>query len=77
MESGKWVGRVKSPLAGKVVAANDELEWDTGLVNSDPYGKGWLAKIEIKDMASLNELLRANSAEFAAIIAQDRAKYGK
>lgn len=77
MESGKWVGRIKSPIAGKIIAANDELEWDTSLVNSDPYGKGWLAKIEIKDPASLNELMHANSPEYAAIIAQDRAKYGK
>ena len=77
MESGKWVGRVKSPVAGKVIAANDELEWDTGVVNSDPYGKGWLAKIEISDLSGLNELMRADSPGFAALIAQDRAKYGK
>jgi len=77
MESGKWVGRVKSPVAGKIVAANDELEWETSLVNSDPYGKGWLAKIEVTDLSGLNDLLRANSPEFAARVAEDRAKYNK
>ena len=77
MESGKWVGRVKSPLAGKMVEANGELEWESTLVNSDPYGKGWLAKIEAADLGGLNDLMRANSPEFAAQVAQDRAKYGK
>jgi len=77
MESGKWVGRVKSPVTGKIIAANDELEWETSLVNSDPYGKGWLAKIEVTDLSGLDDLLRANSSEFAARVAADRAKYGK
>ena len=77
MESGKWVGRVKSPVTGKITAANDELEWETSLVNSDPYGKGWLAKIEVTDLSGLNNLLRANSPEFAARVAEDRAKYNK
>jgi glycine cleavage system H protein len=77
MESGKWVGRVKSPVTGKISAANDELEWETALVNSDPYGKGWLAKIEVADLNGLNDLLRASSPEFAARVAEDRAKYNK
>jgi glycine cleavage system H protein len=77
MESGKWVGRVKAPVTGKVIAANDELEWETSLVNSDPYGKGWLAKIEVQDLTGLNDLLRAHSPEFAARVAEDRAKYNK
>lgn len=77
MESGKWVGRVKSPVAGKIIAANDELEWETSLVNSDPYGKGWLAKIEVTDLSGLSDLMRADSPEFAAHVAKDRAKYGK
>ena len=77
MESGKWVGRVKSPLSGKIVEANGEIEWESTVVNQDPYGKGWLAQIEMSDPGELKSLLRADSAEFAAIIAADRAKYGK
>jgi glycine cleavage system H protein len=77
MESGKWVGRVKSPVTGKIIAANEELEWETAVVNSDPYGKGWLAQIEISDMSGLDDLMRATSPEFAALVAADRAKYGK
>jgi glycine cleavage system H protein len=77
MESGKWVGRVKSPLSGKIIEANGEIEWESTLVNQDPYGQGWLAKIEMADAAQLASLLRADSKELAAQIAQDREKYGK
>jgi glycine cleavage system H protein len=77
MESGKWVGRVKSPVSGEIVEANEEVEWESTLVNEDPYGEGWLARIEASDLGELNDLLRANSPEFAAFIAEERAKYDK
>jgi len=77
MESGKWVGRIKSPVGGTIVAANEEIEWECTLVNQEPYGKGWLAKIEATTLDDLKDLLRANSPEFAALIAPERAKYKK
>jgi glycine cleavage system H protein len=77
MESGKWVGRVKSPVSGTVVEANEELEWESDVVNKDPYGKGWLARIKASNPAELSELMRAGSPEFAAHIAAERAKYKK
>jgi glycine cleavage system H protein len=77
MESGKWVGRVKSPVGGAISAANEEIEWESTLVNQDPYGKGWLAKIEATNLGDLDELIRASSPEFAVLIAAERAKYKK
>ncbi len=77
MESGKWVGRVKAPIAGRILEGNSELEWECSLVNTDPYGKGWLCKIEVKDPKDLESLLRANSPEFAEFIAGERKKYNK
>ena len=77
MESGKWVGRIKSPVGGKIVGANEEIEWESALVNEDPYGEGWLAKLEIADPGDLDDLMRADSAEFAAFIAEERVKYEK
>ena len=77
MESGKWVGRVKAPLSGKIVEANEEIEWESTLVNEDPYGEGWLAKIKASDLSELDNLMRADSAEFAALIASEREKYEK
>jgi glycine cleavage system H protein len=77
MESGKWVGRIKSPVSGKIAAANEELEWESTTVNEDPYGEGWLAKIEISDPGELEGLMKADSDEFAALIAAEREKYDK
>jgi glycine cleavage system H protein len=77
MESGKWVGRIKSPVNGTIVEANEEIEWECTLVNQEPYGRGWLAKIQAADLNDLNDLMRADSPEFAAFIAAERAKYKK
>lgn len=77
MESGKWVGRIKSPISGEIAEANEEVEWESSLVNQDPYGEGWLAKIEASDLNELGTLLKANSAEFTQFIAAEREKYGK
>jgi len=46
MESMKWVERLRSPVSGEVVEVNDELETVPTLVNSDPYGRGWLIKVK-------------------------------
>ena len=75
MESGKWVGRVKAPISGKILESNSELEWESDLVNSDPYGTGWLTKIEVSDPGDLDTLMRADSPEFAALIAEEKKKY--
>jgi glycine cleavage system H protein len=77
MESGKWVGRIKSPLAGSIIEANADLEFESAAVNEDPYGRGWLARIRMADPAALSGLMRANSPEFAALIAAERSKYKK
>ena len=45
MESGKWVGRIYSPVSGKVEASNQDLEDTPELINDSPYEKGWICKI--------------------------------
>ena len=77
MESGKWVGRVKSPVSGKVLESNDELEWESDLVNSDPYGAGWLTKLEASDLKELDLLLKSDTDEFSTFIAEEAEKYNK
>jgi glycine cleavage system H protein len=47
IESTKSVGELFAPLTGDVVAVNDAVVDDPSLVNSDPYGEGWLVKIRI------------------------------
>lgn len=45
VESGKWVGPVPSPVEGELVEVNTELSSSPSLLNSDPYGNGWIAKV--------------------------------
>jgi glycine cleavage system H protein len=75
MESGKWVGRIPALVSGKIVAVNEELEFEPTLVNQSPYDQGWLVKNEMSNPAELNNLLRADSPEFRAFIEEEAAKY--
>ena len=59
VESTKSVSDLYSPVAGKVVARNDALDGTPELVNSDPYGEGWIVEIEVADPAVLDDLLDA------------------
>ena len=49
LESGKWVGPVISPVTGEIVAVNEEAVATPKLINEDPYGKGWFARIRPAD----------------------------
>ncbi len=51
MEAGKYVGPLKAPVTGMVVEINAEVMNQPGLLNSDPYGRGWLILIEVEDTA--------------------------
>ncbi len=75
MESGKWVGRIPAMVSGKVLQANDELEWEPTLVNESPYDEGWLVEIEVSDPSELSNLMRADSAEFKAFIKDQLKEY--
>ena len=57
VESVKTVSDLYAPASGKVVAVNTDLETQPELVNSDPYGKGWIAEIEISDSKEIENLL--------------------
>ena len=51
IESTKSVGELYAPLTGDVVAVNDAVVDDPSLVNSDPYGEGWLVKLRVEASA--------------------------
>ena len=46
VESGKWVGPVKTPLSGEIIASNTEVESDATILNKSPYKHGWIVKIK-------------------------------
>ena len=49
VESGKWVGPVTAPISGEIVEVNEALVVSPSLVNSDPYGAGWVARLRPAD----------------------------
>jgi len=67
IEAVKTVSDLYLPVGGKIIEFNQKLDDAPELVNDDPYGDGWIVKIEISDPTQLNELLSA--AEYEVVIA--------
>jgi len=62
IQSRKWIGKLCAPVSGEIVEINEELEDDTGLINQDPYGKGWILVIEATDVENeLTNLMHGDS----------------
>lgn len=59
IEAVKAVSEMYSPLSGKVVEINTALEDDPMIVNRDPYGEGWMIKIEMSNLSEVDQLLNA------------------
>ena len=59
LESTKSVSDVYAPVTGTVVSRNDALDQTPELVNSDPYGEGWLMEIRPSDPSAVEKLLSA------------------
>lgn len=59
IESTKSVSDVYAPVAGTVVAINEALADQPELINTDPYGEGWLCELDVGEQADLSELLSA------------------
>ncbi len=57
VESVKAVSDLFAPVTGEVTAVNDALAADPELVNSDPYGQGWMVKLHVTDPSQLDDLL--------------------
>lgn len=63
VESAKWLGPLRTPVAGTLVAVNEALPADAGLINRSPYKRGWLARLEPADLeADLAELVTGEAA---------------
>ena len=61
VESTKSVSDIYAPLGGVVVAVNEALDADPGLVNSDPYGQGWICELEITPDADTSHLMTGDA----------------
>jgi glycine cleavage system H protein len=60
IESTKATSSVISPVSGKILEVNEELSESPEIINEDPYGKGWVAVVEIENLSELDELMDAS-----------------
>lgn len=63
VEAVKTVSDLFLPVSGKIIEFNESLESEPEKVNTDPYGQGWMVKIEISDKTELNDLLEPEAYE--------------
>lgn len=63
IESTKATSSVISPVSGTVVEVNEELSETPEVINEDPYGKGWIAVVELSNESELDDLLDASDYE--------------
>lgn len=63
IESVKSVNDIYAPVTGRIMEVNDPVVDSPEIINEDPYGEGWLVKIEISDLKELGELMSAKDYE--------------
>ena len=64
IQSRKWIGKLVAPVSGEIVEINEALEDETSLINTDPYGQGWILAIEAGDLDSeLDHLIHGAGVE--------------
>jgi glycine cleavage system H protein len=61
IEAVKAVSELFSPLSGEVVAVNTRLDKEPALVNTDPYGDGWMIRVRVKNEGERKQLLNADA----------------
>jgi glycine cleavage system H protein len=70
VESVKAVSDIYAPVSGKVLEVNDDLPENPEMLNEDPYGDGWIIKIEMSDPEELDDLMTA--AEYEQYVAEEK-----
>ena len=63
IESTKATSSIISPVSGRVIEVNEELSESPEIINEEPYGKGWIAVLEIEDKFELDDLMDASEYE--------------
>lgn len=66
VESTKSVSEIYAPLSGKIVSVNSELDAAPEILNSDPYGAGWIIEVEVSETSQLDSLL--SPTDYQALI---------
>jgi len=63
VESVKAASDIYAPIGGEIIEANPDVESDPSLVNTDPYGKGWIFKVKAKNIEDASSLMDAAAYE--------------
>lgn len=63
IESTKATSSVISPVSGTIISVNDDLSESPEIINEEPYGKGWIAVIEMEDQSEIEDLMDASGYE--------------
>ena len=63
IESTKATSSVISPVGGRIVKVNEELAESPEIINEDPYGKGWIAVVEIENSSEIDDLMDSSEYE--------------
>jgi glycine cleavage system H protein len=63
IEAVKAVSELFAPIAGEVVAINERLDKEPALVNTDPYGAGWMIKVRVSSASDLDGLMKSDAYE--------------
>jgi len=66
VESAKWLGPLRTPVAGTLIAVNEALPQDAGLINRSPYRRGWLVRLEPTDLETDLAMLVTGETAVAA-----------
>lgn len=74
VESGKWVGPVKAPVGGEIIAVNEDAAAMPGSINADPYGVGWLVRLRPTDWEKESAALLSGKAAAEAFEAKMRVE---
>ena len=65
MSSGKWTGKLYSPISGEISEVNEDVIDDPKLCNEDPYDEGWIIKVSPSDLdTELGNLMKTNQPDF-------------
>ena len=75
VEAEKHVGHLKAPVSGKVIAVNPKVLENPRLINTDPYGKGWLVEIEMSSPETEKNSLLSGHSEVTAWFETEIKKY--
>ena len=77
VESGKWVGPLKTPLTGEITELNDEVLKTPSIINDDPYGKGWIAVLTPENLdVEIGVLIKGSDKEaLEAWLNEEKAKH--